>query len=77
MKADLTSTRSGPDPDRAGNREPLRKRRGKPGHLDEGGSSMMKSYEKPRVIFAEKVEARAATCAKATSADCAAGPNQS
>lgn len=38
---------------------------------------MKKAYEKPRVIFAEKVEARAATCAKASAEACAAGPVQS
>ncbi len=38
---------------------------------------MTKAYEKPRVIFAEKVEARAVTCAKATDTACAAGPVQS
>jgi hypothetical protein len=38
---------------------------------------MTKSYEKPRVIFAEKVEARAAGCAKADAASCSAGPIQS
>jgi hypothetical protein len=39
---------------------------------------MKKVYEKPRVIFAEKVEARAVTCAKAdNSAACVEGPIQS
>jgi hypothetical protein len=40
---------------------------------------MMKSYEQPRVIFAEKVEARAVICAKASASDpaCVAGPIQS
>lgn len=38
---------------------------------------MMKAYEKPRVIFAEKVEARAVGCALATAEACSAGPIQS
>ncbi len=40
---------------------------------------MTKAYEKPRVIFAEKVEARAVGCARASASDpgCAAGPIQS
>ncbi len=38
---------------------------------------MTKAYEKPRVIFAEKVEARAAGCLRANPTDCAAGPIQS
>lgn len=38
---------------------------------------MKKVYEKPRVIFAEKVEARAVTCAKADATTCAEGPIQS
>ena len=38
---------------------------------------MTKAYEKPRVIFAEKVEARAVGCAKADAATCSAGPIQS
>jgi hypothetical protein len=37
---------------------------------------MTKVYEKPRVVFAEKVEARAAQCTKAD-ASCATGPIQS
>ena len=36
----------------------------------------MKAYEKPRVIFAEKVEARAVGCAQSTEA-CSEGPLQS
>ena len=40
---------------------------------------MKKAYEKPRVVYAEKVEARAVGCAKAGAADpgCEAGPIQS
>lgn len=38
---------------------------------------MKKAYEKPRVIYAEKVEARAVGCAKADAASCEAGPIQS
>jgi hypothetical protein len=38
---------------------------------------MKKVYEKPRVIYAEKVEARAVGCAKADAATCADGPIQS
>lgn len=38
---------------------------------------MMKAYEKPRVIFAETVEARAVGCARADLATCSAGPLQS
>jgi len=37
---------------------------------------MKKPYEKPRVIYSENMEARAVSCAKATSAEtpCEAGP---
>jgi hypothetical protein len=38
---------------------------------------MTKAYEKPRVVFAEKVEARAVGCARANSTQCSAGPIQS
>ena len=38
---------------------------------------MKKTYEKPRVIFAEKVEARAVGCAKADVTTCSDGPIQS
>jgi hypothetical protein len=38
---------------------------------------MKKVYEKPRVIFSEKVEARAVACAKADAGACAEGPIQS
>ncbi len=38
---------------------------------------MKKAYEKPRVIYAEKVEARATACAKADAAGCSDGPIQS
>ncbi len=37
----------------------------------------MKVYEKPRIVFAEKVEARAVGCAKADATACSAGPIQS
>ncbi len=36
-----------------------------------------KTYERPAIVHTEKLEARAVTCAKATDADCAAGPIQS
>lgn len=36
----------------------------------------MKAYEKPRVIFAEQVEARAVGCARANES-CSEGPIQS
>ena len=35
------------------------------------------TYQKPAVIYAEKVESRAATCAKADAVACAGGPVQS
>jgi hypothetical protein len=35
---------------------------------------MKKPYEKPMVIYTEKMEARAVACAKADSVACAAGP---
>jgi hypothetical protein len=35
---------------------------------------MKKTYEKPRIIFAEKVEARAVGCTKADAATCSDGP---
>ena len=35
---------------------------------------MKKPYEKPRIIYVEKLEARAVACAKADSVGCAAGP---
>ena len=35
---------------------------------------MKKTYEKPRVVYAEKVEARAVGCAKADAGTCAEGP---
>lgn len=40
---------------------------------------MTKVYEKPRVIFAEKVEARAVGCLRLSATDpaCSAGPIQS
>jgi hypothetical protein len=38
---------------------------------------MKKDYEKPRVIYAEKVEARAVGCAQATVETCSDGPLQS
>ena len=38
---------------------------------------MKKTYEKPRVIYAEKVEARAVGCALADAATCSEGPIQS
>ncbi len=38
---------------------------------------MKKAYEKPRVIYAEKVEARATGCARADAASCSDGPIQS
>ena len=38
---------------------------------------MKKAYEKPRVVYAEKVEARAVGCARADAAACAEGPIQS
>jgi hypothetical protein len=36
-----------------------------------------KSYERPAIIHTETLEARAVTCAKADSTNCAAGPIQS
>lgn len=38
---------------------------------------MKKTYEKPRVTYAEKVEARAVACARLDAATCADGPIQS
>lgn len=38
---------------------------------------LKKAYEKPRIIYVEKMEARAVACAKADSATCAQGPNTS
>ena len=38
---------------------------------------MKKTYERPAIIHTEKLEARAVTCAKATDAQCGAGPVQS
>ncbi len=38
---------------------------------------MKKAYEKPRVIYAEKVEARATGCARADAGSCSDGPIQS
>lgn len=38
---------------------------------------MKKTYEKPRVVYAEKVEARAVGCALADAATCSDGPIQS
>ncbi len=35
---------------------------------------MKKPYEKPRIVYSEKMEARAVACAKADSASCAQGP---
>jgi hypothetical protein len=35
---------------------------------------MKKPYQKPRIIYSEKMEARAVSCAKADTAGCAAGP---
>jgi len=37
-------------------------------------SHMKKTYEKPAIIHTEEIEARAVTCAKATSGDCPGGP---
>jgi hypothetical protein len=37
-------------------------------------SQMKKPYEKPRIIYSEKMEARAVSCAKADAGACAAGP---
>jgi hypothetical protein len=39
--------------------------------------SMKKVYEKPRVLYVEKVEARAVGCAKADATACSDGPVQS
>lgn len=36
-----------------------------------------KIYLKPIIVYAEKVEARAAGCAKADAASCSSGPLQS
>ena len=36
-----------------------------------------KSYVKPVIVYREKVEARAAGCAKADAASCSSGPIQS
>jgi hypothetical protein len=38
---------------------------------------MKKAYDKPRVIYAEKVEARAVGCARTDAATCSDGPIQS
>lgn len=38
---------------------------------------MKKSYERPAVIYTEKLEARAVVCAKADDSMCGAGPIQS
>jgi hypothetical protein len=38
---------------------------------------MKKVYEKPRVLFVEKVEARAVGCALADASTCSDGPIQS
>lgn len=38
---------------------------------------MKKAYEKPRLIVAEKVEARAVKCANTTPEACSTGPIQS
>ncbi len=38
---------------------------------------MKKAYEKPRVVYAEKVEARATGCALADATACSEGPIQS
>lgn len=35
---------------------------------------MKKPYEKPRIIYSEKMEARAVACAKADAATCSTGP---
>ena len=36
-----------------------------------------KAYERPAIVHTEKLEARAATCAKSETASCATGPIQS
>ncbi len=36
-----------------------------------------KPYQKPAIVYSEKVEARAGTCAKADATTCSAGPSQS
>ena len=38
---------------------------------------MKKAYDKPRVVYAEKVEARAVGCARADATTCSDGPIQS
>ncbi len=38
---------------------------------------MKKAYEKPRVIYTEKVEARAVGCARTDAVTCSEGPIQS
>jgi hypothetical protein len=38
---------------------------------------MKKVYERPAIVHTEKLEARAVACAKATDAQCGAGPIQS
>jgi hypothetical protein len=38
---------------------------------------MPKSYEKPVIVYAEKVEARAAGCARSDTVTCSEGPIQS
>jgi len=35
---------------------------------------MKKNYERPAIIHTEKLEARAVACAKASDAQCSAGP---
>jgi hypothetical protein len=37
-------------------------------------TQMKKPYEKPRIIYTEKMEARAVSCGKVDSAACPAGP---
>lgn len=81
MTGDLTLTRTGPI--RTGPKQETaanacnRNAGNRPGTSTREESSMKKAYEKPRVVYAEKVEARAVGCAKADAASCEAGPIQS
>lgn len=86
MTGDLTLTRTGPirtgpkkaEAVRANAVNACNRQTGNhPGTSTREESSMKKAYEKPRVVYAEKVEARAVGCAKADAASCEAGPIQS
>jgi hypothetical protein len=42
--------------------------------MDKPESIARKAYASPRVLYTEKIEARAVSCAAATDAQCGAGP---